>query len=79
MNSLEHAVICGDHAMVKTLLDKGADPNIVLFNKDTPLHRAVNIGQHAIVEILLACGADPNLKDRDGRTALHCACAVARL
>ena len=62
MNSLEHAVARGDHAMVKTLLDEGADPNIVGHDNETPLHRAVNAGHHAIVETLWP-GADPNLKE----------------
>ena len=73
MNSLEHAVACGDHAKVKTLLDEGADPNIVGNDNETPLHRAVNAGHHTIVETLLACGADPNLVDINERTALNCA------
>ena len=73
MNSLEHAVVSGDHVMVKTLLDDGAEPNILGNNNKPPLYRAVNAGHHAIVEILLACGADPNLDDIKGRTPLHCA------
>ncbi|WP_257296227.1 ankyrin repeat domain-containing protein [Endozoicomonas sp. YOMI1] len=80
MNSLEYAVDCGDHAMVKTLLDKGADPNIIIGNcNETPLHRAVKAGQHAIVETLLTYGADPKLKDRKGRTALQRAVAKGHL
>ena len=73
MNSLEHAVVYGHHALVETLLDKGANPNIIGNDNKTPLHRAVNGGQHAIAETLLAYGADPNRKDRTGTTALHCA------
>ncbi|MGI2029209.1 ankyrin repeat domain-containing protein [Endozoicomonas acroporae] len=71
MNSLEHAVVCGDHVMVKTLLDKGADPDIPGNNNEIPLHRAVNAGHHVIAKTLLTYGADPNLKDISGRTALH--------
>ena len=71
MNSLEHAVAFGDHVMVKTLLDTGADPNIPGKNNKTPLHWAAKAGHHAIVEILLGCGADPNLVDTNGRTALN--------
>ena len=79
MNSLEHAVICDDHAMVKTLLARGADPNIIGNNNKTPLHRAVNAGQHAIVETLLAYRADPNLKEAHGWTALHYAVFQGRV
>ena len=75
MNSLEYAVVCGDHAKVKTLLDKGADPNIVGNNNETPLHRAVVAGHHAIVETLLANGADPNIPGSFGYTPLHRAAA----
>jgi ankyrin repeat protein len=49
-----------DHpSMLEWLLEKGADPNIVKENGDTPLMRAASDGAEACVRLLLRYGADP--------------------
>ena len=73
MNSLLDAVVCGDHAMVKTWLGRGADPNSGNSRKRTALHLAAINGHHAIVETLVGNGADVDLKDMYGCTPLQCA------
>ncbi len=55
--------------MVKLLLDRGADPNIIGYNQDTPLMCAVRNGNIAMIELLLSHGADPNIKNLDGDDA----------
>lgn len=50
----------------------------------TALMLAVRHGRGLMVRLLLRCGADPNVQDRQGATALMCACErghthVARL
>ena len=73
MNSLLDAVVCGDHAMVKTWLGRGADPNSGNSRERTALHLAAINGHHAIVETLVGNGADVDLKDMYGCTPLQCA------
>lgn len=60
--------------MVADLLEKGADPNMVL--RRTPLHLAVEKGHIEIVDLLLANNADINARDYSGRTPLFLAIAT---
>ena len=73
-----------DLAVMKLLLDRGADPNIATNVGVTPLQVAAGIGwvegityqwsKDANVEtlkMLLKLGADPNAQAQTGRTALH--------
>jgi len=73
---LDAAVIKGSPAMVQTLLDAGADPNLIVPNW------SMNILQHAthfkradMVRMLLNAGTNPNTpaKGKRGRTALQAA------
>mmetsp|Transcript_3055 Transcript_3055/g.7168 ORF Transcript_3055/g.7168 Transcript_3055/m.7168 type:complete len:727 (-) Transcript_3055:26-2206(-) len=41
----------------------------------TPLHCAAERGQHCVLELLIARGADIRATDKNGRSALHAACA----
>lgn len=43
------------------LLERGADPKAVGYNKESVLHRAASKGKEAMVKALLERGADPNL------------------
>ncbi|WP_422467820.1 ankyrin repeat domain-containing protein [Endozoicomonas sp. ALC013] len=79
MNTLAEAAADGDLAKVETLLDSGANPNILGYFSYTPLHHAAHFGHHAIVKILLAYGADPNLKRMSGLTALQSAVDAGHL
>jgi len=56
--------------VVKTLLERGAQPNIGDNDRKTPLHWAAGMGHIAIVQLLLVKGADPTLPDKDGHTPL---------
>jgi ankyrin repeat protein len=55
-------------ALIKFLIDRGADPNIQDAQGQTALMIA---GENAdAVKALLDCGADPDLRDKDGNTAM---------
>jgi uncharacterized protein len=74
----------GDVAVMKLLLDHGANPKIATTNGDTALMVAAGIGwvegvtyewseadNLEAVKMCLDLGVDPNIADLDGRTALH--------
>ena len=66
------ACLAGGFEIVKALLEKGADVNIV--DDFTPLHYASRMGSLPIVEALLDKGANVNATEkRYGRTPLHLA------
>jgi len=58
-------------AIVRLLLEKGADKEAKDRVGGTPLHRAAEGGHEAIVRLLLEKGADKEAKDQDGGTPLH--------
>uniref|UniRef100_UPI0021495D3B ankyrin repeat domain-containing protein n=1 Tax=Endozoicomonas sp. ONNA2 TaxID=2828741 RepID=UPI0021495D3B len=60
MNSLEHAVVCDDHARVKTLLAKGADPNLKNRNGQTALQLATVLGHFDVYKTLLPVTHQPD-------------------
>jgi ankyrin repeat protein len=68
--ALVHALTQGNVAVVKSLLDDGAAPNITDNTGWTALIFAAVKGHAEIVEALLAKGADPTLKAASGATAL---------
>ena len=64
--------------VVKTLLERGADPSLPSRDQGfAPLHSAVATdaagSERDIVRLLLEAGADPNAKSREGGTPLHSA------
>jgi ankyrin repeat protein len=65
---LMQAAIHGEPALMKLLLDRGADPNLTNPLGATALHWAA--GNPAKVALLLKAGADPNAKSNLGRTPL---------
>ena len=66
------AVRRGDIESVKSLLAKGAPPNIGDSEFGvSPLSWAALLGHDEIAEFLIRKGADVNAKNRDGGTALH--------
>jgi ankyrin repeat protein len=66
--ALHHAALYGDLAAVRSLLDKGADPNAFNLDGVTPLHWAVNFDP--VARLLVERGADVNAASEAGVTAL---------
>lgn len=65
-------------AIVKLLIEKGADVNAVDYvknGKSTPLHKAVNGAdtdeRYEVVNLLINAGADINARNVAGKTALE--------
>ena len=69
------AVDGGNLYIVRLLLQRGANANVLDKRKFTVIHNAANNGQSRILETLLEmnCGVDINAQATNGRTALHCA------
>ena len=78
--ALHGAAQWGHPAIVKLLLDKGADPNIAESGglAGTALTRAAVNAHFDIVKMLVAAKADINATDYEKRTALHLAIQVDR-
>jgi ankyrin repeat protein len=74
--ALHLAAFFGEEETARTLIDAGAEVNVVARNATihvTPLHSAA-AGSHAeIVKLLLEHGADPNAAQDGGFTPLHSA------
>ena len=72
-NPLGLASFFGQTAVVKYLLEKGADVKVASNNdfKVTPLHSACAISNIEIVKMLLGKGSDINVQQANGVTALH--------
>ena len=76
---LQVAARKGDPALVRALLDHGADANVeVGWKAWTPLHWAAQGGNVEAVRLLLAYGAAREVRDEDGNTALDIAAAAGR-
>ncbi|SFH72163.1 ankyrin repeat domain-containing protein [Bradyrhizobium sp. cf659] len=63
----------GQIDVLRLMLSRGADPNLVGDNGFSALMSAAMTGQLAAVDVLLEHGANPNLRDANGRTALDAA------
>ena len=62
-----------DDAVVRALLDAGADKDLAMKDGSTPLHIAVDRGHGACVRALLDAGADKDRTYNDGATPLFIA------
>ncbi len=60
-------------AMIRLLLQAGAEVNAPDKNGATPLHRAVRNRCAAAVKCLLEAGADPTIRNKPGSTPFHLA------
>ncbi|KAI4092131.1 MAG: hypothetical protein LQ344_003614 [Seirophora lacunosa] len=69
--ALHQAAWNGHHAVVKRLLQQGADPNATDDEGETALHQAAWQGHAHITSLLVSLGADLESRDRVGQTALH--------
>ncbi len=70
--SLMFASNYGDVAIADMLLDKGANPNVVLRDETgwTALMAAAAKGHSRVVQLLLERGADKSVHDKNGQTAV---------
>lgn len=72
------AVFSGRVAVVRLLLEKGADIESKDLGGRTPLHGAAFTGQLAVVKLLLEKGADIETRHQCDQTPLHNAAALAK-
>jgi hypothetical protein len=56
--------------LVKTLLDRKANPNVSNRDGETPLHHAALMGRHEVVPLLIERGADLGARNKNDETAL---------
>jgi len=78
--ALHVTAIGGDHYIVQTLLDNGADPKISDKQGRTPLMRAALLGNLDAVQVFVAHD-ETNVFDAGstGQTPLHCACLISNM
>lgn len=74
--ALTLAARAGQLKLVRTLLQRGADPDHLGADGRSPLGAAAWYGQLTVARDLLRHGAQVNLADARGQTALHLACAA---
>jgi ankyrin repeat protein len=67
---LQVALLPGQLATTKLLLERGADPRVRQAHGFTPLHEAALLGRRDLVDLLLAAGTEINARADDGRTAV---------
>ena len=70
----------GDHYIIQTLLDNGADPKISDRQGRTPLMRAALLGNLDAVQVFVGHD-ESNVYDAgsSGQTPLHCACLISNM
>jgi ankyrin repeat protein len=76
---LQHAILQRQPAVVRLLLDRGADLNRGAGGSLTPLFLAAGDTDPAILKLLLAHGADPTVEDENGATPLSRAVSAGTL
>lgn len=73
LSALSHAVRSKELKLVKLLLEKGANPNLI--NKDnlrtTALMQCSNVNSPEIAALLIEKGADVNILDKNGDPVIH--------
>ena len=72
-SALADAAMNRDMAAVRTLLERGADPNALGTYGTPALHWLVRVSDVAAASLLLDAGADPNLVNEHGVAPLHLA------
>jgi hypothetical protein len=69
LNPLIIAINKKDASLVKMLLEKGADPNLV--TGSTPLNTAISSGKADIVQLLIESGAKVNVRGDNGKMPIE--------
>ncbi|MBV9575153.1 MAG: ankyrin repeat domain-containing protein, partial [Gammaproteobacteria bacterium] len=72
-SALHLAIEGNDYFIVDLLLEKGADPNLLTSEKDTPLCMAINFKSLTLFDLLLQHGANPAQVNHQGLTPLDLA------
>ena len=67
------ATVNGNIAIIKLLIENGANPNVQDSEGNTPLMKSIECGHEHLVKYFLTNEANPNLSDVDNNTALHLA------
>ncbi len=70
LNNANETIPPENAALIKALLDRGADPNFPNEDGLPPLLSAASLGEYEIATLLLDRGVDVESKDPEGRTAL---------
>lgn len=65
------ATVNGNFAIIKLLIDNGANPNVQDNEGNTPLIKSIECGHEHLVKFFLSNGADPNISDMDNNSSLH--------
>jgi ankyrin repeat protein len=68
VGAVHAAAAVQDHDMLRTLLERGADPNARQQSDYTPLHTAAARGDVEMAKLLLAHGADRSARGSDGKS-----------
>uniref|UniRef100_A0A8B9GR39 Ankyrin 1 n=1 Tax=Amazona collaria TaxID=241587 RepID=A0A8B9GR39_9PSIT len=76
LTPLHVAAFMGHLPIVKTLLQRGASPNVSNVKVETPLHMAARAGHTDVAKYLLQNKAKANAKAKDDQTPLHCAARI---
>jgi ankyrin repeat protein len=70
---LHHASDSGHLEVAQLLLDRGADPNSLNSNNESPLHLASLRGHQDVAQLLIERGAEANSPDNHNRDPLQLA------
>jgi ankyrin repeat protein len=65
------ATVNGNFAIIKLLIDNGANPDVQDNEGHTPLIKSIECGHEHLVKFFLNNGANPDVSDMDNNTALH--------
>lgn len=65
------ATVNGNFAILKLLIDNGANPNVQDNEGNTPLIKSIECGHEHLIKFFLSNGADPDISDMEHNTALH--------
>jgi ankyrin repeat protein len=70
VQAIHAAVASKNIAIVRAVLDAGADPNAAQQQGFRPIHEAGTSGNRELAELLLKYGADPTLKGDNGKNTM---------